>query len=350
MNSEKTMTKAAFFGDAACAPEIDFLDQAKRRAILPRVFTAERRERIAELCALHPVVISAANIEEQLSDLAELEVIFATWGMPYLTREQIAAMPALKMVCYAAGSVQRFARPFLENGIHMVSAAEANALPVAEFTQAQIILANKGYFRNTREYSSPEMLRPSFRGVGNFRTTVAVLGAGMIGTKVIELLKPFDLDLLVFDPFLTDDRARALGVAKVGLIEAFEQSMVVSNHLANKAETKRLLKQEHFTAMLPGAVFINTGRGATVDEPGLIQAMELRPDLTALLDVTESEPPAPNSPLFPLSNIIVSGHIAGSINNEIPRMADLVIAEFENWLTGRPLRHEVTLEMLDTMA
>jgi phosphoglycerate dehydrogenase-like enzyme len=347
---EAQMRKAAFFNDSTATSEIEFMHRTERTSILERVYPADRMKRIARNCDLFPAVINSENFDTHLPDLGNLEIIFSTWGMPALSTEQIKKLPNLKILFYAAGSVHHFAAPFLENGIRMVSAGAANSVPVAEFTQAQIILANKGYFRNIREYQSPSTISTAFRGPGNFNTTISLLGAGMIGRNVIELLKPFDLNILVFDPFLSEADAAALNVEKVELMDAFERGQVVSNHLANNAETRGLLTAAHFSAMPPNAVFINTGRGATVDENGMVQALKERTDLTALLDVSDPEPPEENSPIFQLPNIKISSHIAGSINNEVPRMADLVISEFENWLTGNPLEHEIIPAKLKTMA
>lgn len=342
--------QAAFFSDRNAASEVELMASRGHHSILDRVYPENRRERIAQHCEVYPEIINLANFEACLPDLEKLEAIFTTWGMPILTREQIAQLPNLKILLYAAGSVQHFARPFLESGVQVISAWSANSVPVAEFTQAQIILANKGYFRNIREYQSPAALKTAFRGTGNFDTTVALLGAGMIGRQVIERLKSFNLSIIVFDPFLSVEQANELGVEKVELHEAFERGMTVTNHLANNAETKGLLNRALFEAMPPNAVFINTGRGATVNTPDLIDVFERRPDLIALLDVTQPEPPVEGSPLFSLPNILLSNHMAGSINEEIPRMADLVIEEFLLWQAGQPLRHAVTLEMLETMA
>jgi len=186
---------------------------------------------------------------------------------------------------------------------------------------------------------------------GNFECTVALLGAGMIGRAVIELLKPYALDIIVFDPFLADADAAALGVIKVDLEDAFRRGHVVSNHLANVPATRGMLHGELFASMQPSATFINTGRGATVDEGAMIDVLRRRPDLTAVLDVTAPEPPVDTSPLYALENVILTPHIAGATaSHEVWRLADYMIEEAIALRDGRPLRYEVTLEMLATMA
>ena len=323
-----------------------------RSGSVERVYAHGRRERISEITDLHPVVVNTGNLAEQAPSLAEAEVVFSTWGMPLLTDEQLALLPSLKAVFYAAGSVKRFAEPLLHRGIIVVSAWAANGVPVAEYALAQILLANKSYFRNVRQCAMPDGRRAAVKDMaGNFCETVAILGAGVIGSKLIELLKPFTLNVIVWDPFLSQERATELGVEKVGsLAEAFSRGLVVSNHLANVPETRGLLHGELYGLMRRNATFINTGRGATVVEADLARVLAERPDLIALLDVTDPEPPEDSSPFFSLPNILLTSHIAGSQGDEVVRMADYMIGEFLSWDRGDPLRYRVTEDMLATMA
>lgn len=329
--------KAAFFNDGSR---------------LEDVYGRGRKARVAELVELYPHVVSLATFAEHAEQLGSLEIIFSTWGMPQLGLEQLECMPELKIVFYAAGSVQGFARPLLERGVTVVSAWHANGACVAEFTLGQILLACKGYFRNTVDCRDPGRRKAGqvYRGTGIFDETVAVIGAGAIGRQVIELLRPFHLDVLAVDPYLPDDEAALLRVRKVSLEEAFRDAYVVSNHLPNLPELREALKGEHFRSMRQGATFINTGRGAQVAEAEMIAVLKDRPDLTALLDVTFPEPPASNSALYSLPNVQLSSHIAGAMNNEVVRMADVMIEEFLGWEQGRDLRYAVTLEMLENMA
>lgn len=320
------------------------------------VYGQGRFETVASLVDLRPDLVPADDLDQRLGELADVEVLFSTWGMPKLTPEQLDGMPKLQALFYAAGSVQSFARPLLERNILVASSWAANAVPVAEFTLAQIILSMKRYFHNMRLCTSPDgyvmKQEPGFKAAipGMFSETVALLGAGMIGRKVIELLRPFSVEVVVYDPFLTDEAAAQLGVTKVSLQEAFRTGFVVSNHVANLPETVRMIKPEHIESMREGAAFINTGRGATVDEEGMCQVLARRRDLTALLDVPTHEPPAADSPLYSLPNVFLSSHIAGSMGNEVIRMADFAIQSFKDWREQKPLPYAVSLEMLDWMA
>jgi len=330
------MTKAAFFNSSPKTIE--------------RVYAKGRRERVAELTELYPEIISADNFAAHAEKLRDIEVIFSTWGMPTLDAEHLELLPNLQALFYAAGSVKGFAAPLLRRGITVMSAWGANAVPVAEYTLGLILLACKGFFRNTRECSSPEEWPRAFRGPGVFGETVAILGCGMTGGALAEMLKAFELDVVAYDPYLSDERAAVLGVRKVSLEEAFKRAFVVTCHIANLPATQKILTRSHFASMRENATFINCGRGAQVVEKDLIGVLKERPDLTALLDVTDPEPPAEGSELYALPNVRLSSHIAGSIGDEVVRMADYCIDEFLAWRDGRELKHAVTLEMLETMA
>jgi len=238
----------------------------------------------------------------------------------------------------------------LERGIEVFSAWTANGVPVAEWTLAQILLAGKGAQRNEREMRVARSRNGVFHGRGNFGATISLLGAGVIGRRVVELLRPFNLKVCVFDPFLSEDAAQALGVEKVDLESAFARGNVVSNHLANLPATEGMLTGAHFDSMPQNAAFINTGRGQTVREGEMIEVFQRRNDLTALLDVTHPEPPRPESPLWAMENVFLTSHIAGSIGDEVVRMADTMIEEFDAWKVGNPTRFSVSLAMLETMA
>lgn len=318
---------------------------------LPDVYGAIKEKLCSELDFLSDV--TTADEIERRDDLRAVEVIFSTWGMPELTREQIRKyLPNLRAIFYAAGTVQKFARPFLEEGVTLCSAWRANGVPVAEVAFSEIILANKGFFRrrvtcrDEWRNDDPEKAFP-----GNYHTRVGILGAGAIGKRVIELLKNTDVDIAVFDPFLPDEAAEELGVKKCGIVDVFRTCNVISNHLANNDGTRGIINKACFDAMGAHAVFINTGRGAQVDEAALISAMKKEPGRLALLDVTDPvEPPAENSELYSLPNVRMTPHVAGSTGFEVRRMATYMYEEYRRFVAGEPLLYSVNAKMLETMA
>lgn len=321
--------------------------------VVAKVFGQGRLEQLRGMVDLYPEVVSKTTFADHADALKDIEVIFSTWGMPDLDADAIARMPNLKAVFYAAGTVQGFARPFLDAGVQIFSAWAANAIPVAEFCVAQIILAFKHVFRNVQDCKDKDVrlnwkVRPV--GKGMFGETVAFLGYGQVCRKTIELLAPYRITKLVVDPYLSDADAKAAGLEKVTLEEAFARAYVVSNHIANLPTTKGMIEGRHFESMRTDATFLNTGRGAQVKEAEMCEVLARRPDLTAILDVTDPEPPVAESPLYDLPNVVMTSHIAGSSGDEVVRMADYMLEEFGCWSRGEPLHYEVTLPMLETMA
>lgn len=317
------------------------------------VYSPEIRAELDAMADFYPEIVSREQLAQHGPALEPIEVAFSTWGMPKLNEDEIRRyLPNLKALFYAAGSVQSFARPFLNCGVAVVSSWAANAVPVAEYTAAQIVLANKGYFQSALLYkrSRQEAARYAREFPGNYNVKVGIIGAGMIGRKVIELLKPYELDIMVFDPFLPDEAAKRLNVVKTGLAEVFSQCQTISNHLANVPETVGMLNGEHFDRMLPHATFLNTGRGQQVVEADLIRALRAVPTRTAVLDVTYPEPVPQDSELLQLDNVILTPHIAGSNSTEAERMGKYALEEFHRYVREEALQYGVSLKMLETMA
>jgi phosphoglycerate dehydrogenase-like enzyme len=314
------------------------------------VFGDGRRERIEALVDVYPTVITGGNFNQHAAKLGEVEVIFATWGIPSFTDEHFSAMPNLKAVFYAAGNVKSFAPALIERDITLVGAWDINAIPVAEMCLSQILLSLRGYFRATRRYADIRTQdAKSFPRSGVNGETVGLIGLGKIGTRLRKLLAAFPVKVIAHDPFLTDKRAAELNVESVSLDEIFERSLVVSNHIPDLESTIGTLNESYFVKMRDGATFINSGRGAQVVEDDLIRVLQERSDLTALLDVTLPEPPPAASELWSLPNVVISPHIGGTVGDEVVRLADCVIDEYELWNAGKPLNYEITAVVLSTM-
>lgn len=312
------------------------------------------RAQLAQMMDWAGGIYSRSELISCRDALQDVEAIFSTWGMLPLSKEEIQEyLPRLRAVFYAAGSVQAFARPFLECGVTITSAFAANAVPVAEYAAAQILLAGKGFYQSCSIYGRfgfQQALDFANGPSGNFRTRVGLLGAGAIGKLVIEKLRATDLEILVFDPFLPEETAAQLGVCKSDLKTIFSTCQVISNHLANNEATRGMLDYSLFSAMGPYATFLNTGRGAQVVEPDLVRALHEAPTRTAVLDVTCPEPVAAGHAFYAMENVFLTPHIAGSKASEVARMGEYMLQEARSYLAGEPLRWQVTMDMLASMA
>lgn len=298
-------------------------------------------------------------VKKDLIRMESCEFIFSPWEMPIFTAIEIENyFPNLKAIFYAGGTTKYFARPFLEKNIRVFSAIKINGLAVAEFTIAQILLANKGYFSlfnygaNIINYTYTNSYK-KFRGrikkhSGNFESVIGIVGLGNIGSKVAEFANHFNLQLIGYDPFIDDNKFNMLNIKKVGLEELFATADVVTCHLPNIPSTVNMIDVRLFNLMKPYSTFINTGRGDQVNEKDLCKVFKKRKDLTALLDVTKQEPTKWHSSLNYTKNIYLTPHIAGSNSHEMLRMVDYIYESYRQFLNGENPHGEVTLEIMET--
>lgn len=319
---------------------------------IDRVYGPRQRETLRERIRLDEKVYSLEEARACPS-VRNAEVIFSTWGMPRVEADAIRSLfPSLKAVFYAAGTVQAFAEPFLDCDVRLFSAWMANGVPVAEFTVSQIELAAKGTFRLQRLMleNRAAAAEAASHYPGLYDVQIGLLGLGAVGARVAEMLKNYDCRVLAYDPFDSDEKLAELGVQRAGMEEIFAQCEIVSNHLANLPATQHIIRREHLLSMRDYSTFINTGRGAQLDESELYELLTTKPTVTALLDVLTDEEHSDESPLRALPNCFFTPHIAGSMGREVRRMAAYMADECGRWLRGEALRYEVTREMLRTMA
>lgn len=329
------------------------------------IFLSERVERIRWVYSnemisllekdfnLDRTIYSKQYVLENAKDFQDVNFIFSTWCIPSFSEKEIKSFfPNLEAVFYAGGTVQNFARGFLNLGVKVFSAWVANAIPVMEFTVSQILLANKGFFqglfRIREDYQSAKEFCSNY--IGNYNSKIGILGDGAIGTLVIDELLRHHLDVYVYSITMTQEMAKERGVHLCSLKEIFSTCNVISNHLANNEKTVGIINRNLIFSMKDYTTFINTGRGAQIDEDALIECLENNDTITAVLDVTNPEPPLKNSKLYSLPNVIMSPHMAGSYGREVERMAEYMYQEAKRYVKKQKTLYEVTLEMLNIMS
>jgi phosphoglycerate dehydrogenase-like enzyme len=337
-----------------------------RKDSMDKIYGPGELARVNEIAEVMMPVVTPEEIKKDPGVLKECNIIMSGWGGPLIDGWFLGKAPKLEAVFYGAGSIRGIVTPeFWEKGIPITSSWAANAVPVAEYTFAQIILCLKNAYRLNKIYTEDyprialsrdrsgktyEELHRSRKADGAYGTKVGIISLGMIGKMVCEFLKSLDVSILAYDPFFPEDDAAMLGVTMVSLEELFRQCNVVSLHAPWLPQTEKMIKREHFELMKQGAAFINTARGAIVDETGMIDILKKRPDITAVIDVTHPEPPSADSPLFTLDNVFLTPHIAGSMNEECRRMGKYAVDELKRYLNGEPLKYQITEEQFHTMA
>ncbi|MGW2825966.1 hydroxyacid dehydrogenase [Streptomyces sp. NPDC001443] len=313
-------------------------------AHLPRLFPAPLLDRLRRTAVIDPgLVVRDFADPAAARALAGADVLITGWGCPRLDGGALAAAPRLRTVLHSAGSVRPVAGEAVwERGIAVSSAAAANALPVAEYALAMILLAGKDAFARRERYreTHAEPSPAETARTGNLGRRVGIVGASRVGRRLLELLRPFDFEILLHDPYVDPAEARALGAEPLGLADLLRRSDIVSLHAPDLPETRHLLDRERLALIRDGGMLINTSRGALVAPDALTDEL-VSGRLHAVLDVTDPEPPPADSPLYRLPNVFLTPHIAGSLGNELERLGRVVVEELERLAAGLPLAHEV---------
>jgi phosphoglycerate dehydrogenase-like enzyme len=271
-----------------------------------------------------------------------------------VTAQVVQAAPKLKLIAHAAGTVKFTLDPAVyAAGIRVTHAADANAVPVAEFTLAAIIFANKRVFELRDRYRADPGRRSSYalmdEPIGNYHRTIGLVGASRIGRKVARLLRGFDFTVLISDPFVKPGDPVLEGAELVDIETLMAGSDVVSIHAPSLPSTRAMIGAKQFKLMRDGAAFINTARGALVDEAALVAELQTG-RIHAVIDVTDPEIPAPDSPLYTLPNVFLTPHVAGAVGTERLRLGEMAIEEIERFVAGMPMEFEIEPALLERLA
>lgn len=315
----------------------------------------ETMTRLSSTCA----VISAEPLREfssaQARDvLARVDVLVTGWGCPFISSDVLNAAPYLRLVAHAAGTVKSLIDPVAyERGIIVTHAADANAVPVAEFTLAAIIFANKRVWHFADLYDEDRARRSSYammdEPIGNYRRVIGIVGASRIGRRVIAALQALECSVLLYDPFVPADDPLTAQVELVELNALMARSDVVSIHAPSLPATRGMIGSHQFKLMRDGATFINTARGAIVDEAALITELKTG-RISAVIDVTDPEIPDADSALHSLPNVVLTPHIAGAVGLERSRLGRLVAEEIDRFAQGLPLQYAIEPQLLERLA
>ena len=326
---------------------------AMMAGLVDHAFTPTQLDRLAEVGELvDPVPLDSFDGDRAAAVLARAEVLVGHWGCPTLTGEVLVAAPRLRLFAYAAGTVKwQVTDAVWTRDLVVTSAAAAHAVPVAEYTVAMVLLAGKGVLLFREWLRDPQLRLPiDASTVGNYRRRIGLVGASLVGRRVIELLAPHDLEVAVYDPFLSAADAAQLGVEKVDDLDALCASVaVLSLHAPDVDATRGMIGAAQLAALPDGATFVNTARPALVDQAAL-EAELASGRLAAILDVADPDPLPPDHPLLARPNVFVTPHVAGAMGNELHRLAELAVLEVERFARGEAPLYPVRAEDLDRIA
>jgi phosphoglycerate dehydrogenase-like enzyme len=253
-------------------------------------------------------------------------------------------------MAHMGSSVKRFVSDALwERNIQVTTAAPALAEDVAITALGLMIVGMKriwplgwhvrrGGWRESPYWPSREIRHK----------TVGIVGASHVGRHLIRLLHPFETHILLYDPFVSAKEAAELGVEKVELDDMLERADIVSLHAPAKPDTHHMLNAGRLAMMKHDALLINTARGTLIDEAALVAELS-KGRFFAFLDVTDPEPPASDSPLRALENVVVIPHLAGCIE-DCGRMGEMAAEELRRFFAGEPPLYRIKPDMFGRIA
>ncbi len=323
------------------------------RPLFQRISTSESRarlERLAESVTFNDGdrAWDAPEVRERIGGAT---AVLASWGSCAYDEQLLDAAPELEIICYAAGTIRSVAPPAVfERGVRVTHAADFIALGVAEHTLAVVL----GLLRRTGDFDFA-MRAGRWRDIGPvvdrelFGKRYGIVGASKVGRRLIPLLRPFDVEIVVADPYLTEREAQRLGVRKLELPDLMRTSDVISIHAPVLPSTHHMIDAEMLALIKDEAVLVNNARAALIDTEALLTELA-KERFDCALDVFDEEPLPSDHPLLGMRRVLLTPHVAGLTPERRARLTDAMLDELERHASGLPLRHEVTVDQLESMA
>ena len=282
--------------------------------------------------------------EEWRSQLREADfLVVADWPV---TAEELVAAPKLKMVQHQGVGHERIDKEALKaRGIPLALCPAGTTVGVAEHTLLLILAVYRRLVVADAKLRGGVWLQWGLRSV-SFELagkTLGLLGFGRIGQAVARRAYAFDARILYHDPFLREVPPEAAGwdAASVPFSDLLRQSDILSLHVPTTDQTLRCISTPQFDQMRRSAILINTARGAIVDEPALVKALETKTIAGAGLDVFEQEPVAPDNPLLKMDNVVLTPHISAGTVDALRQKMQAVFANLQRFSRGEPLHDRV---------
>ena len=322
-----------------------------QRPLYAELTTKQSRAKLQQLAGELVVNESddAWSQEDVIARIDGSEAVINSWGSCKYDEQILDAAPNLRIICYAAGSIRRMAPAVVfDRGIRVTHAAQVIAEAVAEFTLATVLtllrrIPEHSKAMGSKDWNDNQTRKPLPRGRRLYRKRYGIVGASMVARSLIPLLKPFGVEIVVYDPYLSHRQAKDLGVAKAELTDLMASCDVISLHAPTLPETKQMIGAALLETIRDDAVFVNNARAWLVDSKALLAELK-KERFDAALDVFDDEPLAENSPLRRLDRTILTPHIAGATMESRSNLIGSMVNELERFLLARPLLYEISQE------
>lgn len=257
--------------------------------------------------------------------------------------ELLAAGTNLRVIGRAGMGVDNIdVRAATMRGIIVMNTPQANSVATAEHAMALMLAVSRHIAPAYASLKAGEWKRAAFVGVQLYRKTLGIIGFGRIGRLVAKRAQSFEMDVLAYDPFVSEEVGRELGVTLVDLDDLLAQSDYITLHTASTPETNGMINANTIAQMKDGVVIVNAARGKLIDEAALAQALQSGKVKAAALDVFSKEPPL-NNPLIGLPNVLCMPHLGASTLEAQRDVATQIVDQVLDALRERDFRNAVNI-------
>lgn len=287
-------------------------------------------------------------VQKNINDVDDLTLFDALLvrSATKVTEEVISKMPNLKIIGRAGVGVDNIdVEAATKYGVVVINAPNGNTISTAEHTFAMMMSLLRHIPQANVSVKSGEWNRSAFIGTELYQKSLGIIGLGRIGSELAQRAKAFGMNVLVFDPFLTKDRASKIGVNSCTLDELLQNADIITVHTPLTKETKGLLGKENLAKTKKGVYLLNCARGGIIDEQALIEYLENGHVRGVALDVFEVEPPV-NNKLLTYEQVVVTPHLGASTKEAQLNVAAQVAEEVLNFLNGKPVSSSINLPTL----
>jgi len=327
------------------------------KSMAESIFSEQDIEVLTSFADINPIDKLPETVTPQFiaEILQDADACITCWGTPGFTEEMLSNAPKLRLIAHSAGSIKNLIpNTYWETGSRRITSnAPLIAKDVAQTFMAFTLCSLRGlwgFAKSTEkgEWSGGEASLFKTRSLEGL--TVGLIGGSNVAKEVINVLKPYNCKIKLYDPYISAIEANELGVTLTNLDELIASSDIVSLHAPGTDECKHMINASNVSLIKNGALFINTARGILVDEPALIKELQ-KNRFFACIDVTDPEPPAKDHPFRTMENVILTPHIAGGHTADVRKsLGKNSIKKVFKYLHTGILDQEVRKEMLDRMA
>ena len=318
---------------------------------IKKIFSPEQLEKLSKLGDLHIYDRNDYNDRDYVLEFIKgSELIITAWGSPQIDDEMICLCPKLRGIIHAGGGIKGLlSDEFLKRNLFISSANGALADGVAESTVAMAVSACKGMFSLPNDIRNGlwDENRSSIKDFYDIK--VGIVSVGDIGKRVIKLLKSYEVDILAYDPFVSEEEIAGLGAKKCEFPYLLAESDVISIHTPDIPATDNMFNSSNLHLIKDGAVIINTARPNVIDDDAFTEELK-KNRFTAILDVTKNVPSDKNHPYRKLPNVVLFPHIAGAVSNGCRRMGKFATEEALRLYNGEELLGKFDLSKLSIRA